>query len=1038
MNPSPGGALGKSGLRFRDLHSRGINYQGNTVTDNLTQTNPFKVPAVLSVDVNGDVILVPDGNGPSNNGISISGGVLQLGAPCSNPSLLQQSQATLGSDRFIPLNTNSFNFVDAANGRIGIGNITNCNVSNTLELSANTAGPVYYPPSGANGASGLRLTFLTSAKTPVNNGVNGVDNTKVLSVDNKGDVVLVKVPNASANNGLSVNGGFVQLGADCNGTIFQQVAAILQTDRIVPLGGHILSFADGGAGRIGIGDVSGCTVNNTLELGANTASLYSPSGTNGSSGLRFTYLNSSNSPVTTNVDPTKVLSVDGNGDVVLINANGGAGPFYNCGSSVTGDQLPFDSWWEMNGHNFIFNGQGASGYNVGIGTTCTPSAKLQVKQSSGNTTSLSVYSLNTDRDGIAVKALSSGLVTGAYTKVAGWFQSTPYLTSNDQVAIFVPTGGGIVNVGYATPNTFYSGMMNVQGTIYGSAGLWNSSDSSVKHNINSLGSSLDKIVHLRPVTFEWDSIRDTLMTGVHSGFLAEEVNNIIPAVVRQTGSIKSMSYSELIPYVVKGIQEQQLSIDSLRANSGSGSSVPVASSGLSVNNGTVELGGAVGNGSYLNTDREIIGLDKTLYFTNNSQLSLNFPTGNTPKGALNVRPSHGSTYVNAGDIGIYTLMDYNTGVQNYGNLVEVTSQGGEIGVYAKATGITKFGNTGVIGHSIGGANGAANGANGSSYYPFIGVQGISEGYYDGSNYTRSIGGWFEANTIANNNIGVYATAPPSSQGSLNNWAGYFNGDVYLTGSAFFQGGPTVSSDQTLKTNIDTIANANQLIQKLKPRSFYYDTTNNYGLSFTGKKQYGLIAQDVQLVLPELVSTINKPADYDTAGNVIHQAKTYKSLNYNAFISILIKANQEQQRIIDSLKNYNKTKDSLQDARLTALENSMDNCCQHHNNGNGLGKTSSVTNIDVQLNNADIIVLNQNTPNPFAEQTYITYNIPQSTGVAQILFYDINGRQIKTVDITKKGAGQLTVYANDLTNGIYSYTLIADGKIIDTKKMIKQQ
>ncbi|MBS1647671.1 MAG: hypothetical protein JST67_10055 [Bacteroidetes bacterium] len=49
---------------------------------------------------------------------------------------------------------------------------------------------------------------------------------------------------------------------------------------------------------------------------------------------------------------------------------------------------------------------------------------------------------------------------------------------------------------------------------------------------------------------------------------------------------------------------------------------------------------------------------------------------------------------------------------------------------------------------------------------------------------------------------------------------------------------------------------------------------------------------------------------------------------------------------------------------------------------------------------------------------------------------MNGRQIKTVDVTK-GKGQLNVYANDLTSGAYSYTLIVDGKIIDTKKMIKQ-
>ena len=43
------------------------------------------------------------------------------------------------------------------------------------------------------------------------------------------------------------------------------------------------------------------------------------------------------------------------------------------------------------------------------------------------------------------------------------------------------------------------------------------------------------------------------------------------------------------------------------------------------------------------------------------------------------------------------------------------------------------------------------------------------------------------------------------------------------------------------------------------------------------------------------------------------------------------------------------------------------------------------------------------------------------------------KQMKT-----KGAGQLNVYANDLTNGTYSYTLVIDGQIFATQKMIKQQ
>lgn len=45
--------------------------------------------------------------------------------------------------------------------------------------------------------------------------------------------------------------------------------------------------------------------------------------------------------------------------------------------------------------------------------------------------------------------------------------------------------------------------------------------------------------------------------------------------------------------------------------------------------------------------------------------------------------------------------------------------------------------------------------------------------------------------------------------------------------------------------------------------------------------------------------------------------------------------------------------------------------------------------------------------------------------------------IKSVDIKSKGIGQLNVFANDLSNGVYSYTLIIDGKPTATKKMVKE-
>ena len=39
-------------------------------------------------------------------------------------------------------------------------------------------------------------------------------------------------------------------------------------------------------------------------------------------------------------------------------------------------------------------------------------------------------------------------------------------------------------------------------------------------------------------------------------------------------------------------------------------------------------------------------------------------------------------------------------------------------------------------------------------------------------------------------------------------------------------------------------------------------------------------------------------------------------------------------------------------------------------------------------------------------------------------------------IESRGEGSLVVFASDLSSGLYTYTLVCDGKVIDTKKMVK--
>ncbi len=92
---------------------------------------------------------------------------------------------------------------------------------------------------------------------------------------------------------------------------------------------------------------------------------------------------------------------------------------------------------------------------------------------------------------------------------------------------------------------------------------------------------------------------------------------------------------------------------------------------------------------------------------------------------------------------------------------------------------------------------------------------------------------------------------------------------------------------------------------------------------------------------------------------------------------------------------------------------------------------------IELSSLQVIALDQNVPNPFAEQTSIGYFIPEEAGAAKIMFFDLTGRILKTVEV-QKGYGIMTVFAPSLSTGTYSYSLLIDGKAVETKKMVKHR
>ena len=255
--------------------------------------------------------------------------------------------------------------------------------------------------------------------------------------------------------------------------------------------------------------------------------------------------------------------------------------------------------------------------------------------------------------------------------------------------------------------------------------------------------------------------------------------------------------------------------------------------------------------------------------------------------------------------------------------------------------------------------------------------------------------------LANGRVGIN-TAAPVAMGVFNvapSPAGMFNFFLDVNGGVRAQGF-FAFSDERFKTNIQTIENPMERIMKMRGTSYVF---NAPGLpeGDPGLQQIGFIAQELQNVVPEAVA-LGDDGIY--------------SVNYGAITPLLVEGMKVQQQQI-----------TTQQAEIDALKAQI-----------AAIKGSTITNDGVQAPlevNPSLGSLQQNVPNPFNQQTIINFNVAQNAGVASLIIYDLNGRQIRAEQLNQRGAGQFVINANELAPGMYIYTLIVDGKAADSKRMI---
>lgn len=324
------------------------------------------------------------------------------------------------------------------------------------------------------------------------------------------------------------------------------------------------------------------------------------------------------------------------------------------------------------------------------------------------------------------------------------------------------------------------------------------------------------------------------------------------------------------------------------------------------------------------------------------------------------------------------------------------------------------------------------------------------------------------NSLVNNMTGSYNTSvgfnsgPNSSNISntlcLGTDARATATDMVRIGNVFVnsiggQVGWTTLSDGRFKEQVKENVPGLSFIKELRPVT--YRVNRDMINEFTGvnesykndksSKQYtgdnlsevttGFIAQEVEAAA--------KKCNFDFSGvDAPASDKDYYGLRYDEFVVPMVKAIQEldsvrnaQDEKIKDLASENASKDQQINAlesklnsllsRFDQLETAMNQCCEN--------AQSSLKSAENNLSG-----LSQNNPNPFTGTTSVDCVIPSSVKVAQLEVYNNAGVVLKSIQLNARGKVTVELTAAGLLPGTYSYSLILDGKVSGTKKMIVLQ
>lgn len=298
-----------------------------------------------------------------------------------------------------------------------------------------------------------------------------------------------------------------------------------------------------------------------------------------------------------------------------------------------------------------------------------------------------------------------------------------------------------------------------------------------------------------------------------------------------------------------------------------------------------------------------------------------------------------------------------------------------------------------------------------------GVMGIAGNYSSGYNY-----GVFGQLSGTSNGAGVFGSISDNDNGVNvgDRYAGYFNGKTHIQGNLVVTGSingvmlqgaanPSKSASSLGSEQKDSEQLVSNKLASLKAVSYYKEAPVRHaevgdtavseqpmGLierQIIAKQHYALDVNKLEEAFPELV--------YETEDGT-------RAINYTELIPLLVQSINELRTELKALQNEDGSGESAPK------------------------KVKGVAGIDTTEGN--VASLAQNTPNPFTERTTIRFTLPENTQNAYIYIFDMMGKMQKQVAVDSS-MQSVTINGYELSAGMYIYSLVVNGKEIDTKRMI---